>query len=67
MYISVFKLKSRPLSIYLSSVWILLHRIEFFDNLLRAKINIRSTQFVQNEIFEDIVYIRCIKIMKIDQ
>ena len=59
------KLKSRPLSIYLSSVWILLHRIEFFDNLLPVKINIRSIQFVQNVFFEDIQYIRCIKIMKI--
>ena len=51
------KLKSRPLSIYLSSVWILIHQIEFFDNLLRAKINIRSIQFVQNVFFEDILYI----------
>ena len=61
------KLKSLPLSICLSSVWILLHRIEFFDNLLRVKINIRSIQFVQNIFFEDIQYIRCIRIMKIDQ
>ena len=67
MYISVFKIKVAT-SIYLSFFCLNITPLNrIFDNLLRANINICSTQFVQNEIFEDVVYIRCIKIMKIDQ
>ena len=56
LYISVFKIKVTT-SIYLS-----FFSLNFTP---RAKINICSIQFVQNVFFEDILYIRCIKIMKI--